>query len=112
MSLVKQPQRRWLWNNAAFICTSSQPSFAAPASAATSDQQEGGDGSSSDDGRSSCAAFDPHGPDFKECNWTGLVETQGPEDAKLFSWPGEAAVGAGGQQPRRWVGGGGVPLAG
>lgn len=68
---------RWWWLNAAYICSSRHRSFTSP----------------------HCIRFDPWHGTFKECLWSGLVDTRGVEDPKLFVWPGKGVYAIFGRKP-------------
>jgi hypothetical protein len=74
---MKVVNSRWWWFNGGYICRSKDANFSNP----------------------SCAKFDPWLGGFKECLWSGLVDTKGIEDPKLFVWPGKGLYALFGRKP-------------
>lgn len=68
---------RWWWYNSGHICKATTANFTHPV----------------------CARLDPWGGEFRECMWSGLVDTVGLEDPKLFVWPGKGVFGIMGRKP-------------
>ena len=74
---MKVVNSRWWWFNGGYLCRSKDANFSSP----------------------SCTKFDPWLGDFKECLWSGLVDTKGIEDPKLFVWPGKGLYALFGRKP-------------
>jgi hypothetical protein len=46
-----------------------------------------------------CSKLEPWEGTFGECVWSGLVDTRGIEDPKLFVWPGKGVYAMFGRKP-------------